>query len=123
MPKPSLFLAALAVSAAFAGSAAAQDLGKVTKVLRPQVQTFDDKGALVGMMPAKDIKTPTPIVAVGAGNRLAIKVKDRVLYVRGLDVQTEGLTAKCAPVQTAAREKGSSYAASNMGLGGAAVCK
>ena len=43
--------------------------------------------------------------------------------LRGLDVQTEGMQAKCAPVQTAAREKGSSYAASNMGLGGAAVCK
>ena len=37
--------------------------------------------------------------------------------------QTEGVTAQCKPVQSAARSSGSSYAATNMGLGGAADCK
>jgi hypothetical protein len=99
------------------------DGGKITKVIRPQVMTYDEAGASLGMVAAKDVKVPAEIVAVGVGNRLGVKLNGKVVFLRGLDVQTEGLTAKCAPVQTATRQQGSSYAASNMGLGGAAVCK
>jgi hypothetical protein len=122
MSKPSLILCALA-ALVVAGPAAAESSGKITKVLRPQVMTYDDKGASLGMTPAKDIKVPAEIVAVGTGNRLGVKLNGKVVFLRGLDVQTEGLTTKCAPVQTATRQQGSSYAASNLGLGGAAVCK
>ena len=45
-----------------------------------------------------------------------------MVYMRGLDVMTDKAKAACKPVAVASRQKGSAYAASNMGLGGAADC-
>lgn len=103
--------------------AAAQDLGQVTKTLRPQLRTYDDKGAPTGTLKASMLKLPAPIVGYGTGRTIGVRVKDRVVYLRGLDVQTRAAGVDCAPVQGAARPKGSAYAAANMGLGGAADCK
>jgi len=97
--------------------------GTVTKILRPQVHVFDAKGQPAGTLNASDVKTPTPIVAMGMGGSVGISHDGKVVFLRGLDVQTQGVTAQCKPVQTAARSSGSSYADTNMGLGGAADCK
>lgn len=114
-----LILAALLLPAA----AAAAELGSVVKALRPQLRTFDDQGQPLGQIKASDLKLPTPIVGYGVGNSIGVRQAAGVIYLRGLDVQTDAAKAACAPVQTAARPKGSAYAASNMGLGGAADCK
>ncbi len=97
--------------------------GMVVKYLRPQLHTFDDKGQPTGTVQASDLKAPTPIVAMGVGGSIGINQGGKVIFLRGLDVQTTGVDAACAPVQTAARTAGSAYAATNMGLGGAADCK
>lgn len=121
MRKSSLVLIALLT---MPGAAFAADLGSVTKTLRPQLSTFDDKGQPTGRIPATDLKLPAPIVGMGVGNSVGVKsASGKVVYLRGLDVQTSGARADCAPVQSAARASGSAYAASNMGLGGAADCK
>ncbi len=121
MRKSSLVLIALL---ALPGVPWAADMGSVTKALRPQLNTFDDKGQPTGRIAAGDLKLPTPIVGMGVGNSVGVKTSaGAVVYLRGLDVQTAGARAACAPVQSAARASGSAYAASNMGLGGAADCK
>lgn len=120
MRKASLALIALLL---LPGAAVAENLGNVTKALRPQLRTFDDKGQPLGQVAAKDLKLPAPIVGYGVGASVGVKHGAGVVYLRGLDVQTDGAKAACAPVQAAARAKSSAYAASNMGLGGAADCK
>ena len=122
MLKPSLIvlIAALALAG---GAAAAENLGKVTKILRSQVRTFDAKGLPLGQVASSSIKTPAPIVGYGVGHSIGVTVNGKVVYLRGLDVLTDAAKANCAPVQAAARPAGSAYAASNMGLGGAADCK
>ena len=117
-------LAALAaVTVALMLPAAALAGGTVTKILRPQVHVFDAKGQPAGTLNASDVKVPAPIVAMGTGGSVGINQGGKVVFLRGLDVQTQGVTAACKPVQTASRSSGSSYAATNMGLGGAADCK
>lgn len=111
-----LLLAIMLPATALAG-------GTVTKILRPQVHVFDAKGQPAGTLNATDVKVPAPIVQMGMGGSVGINQGGKVVFLRGLDVQTAGVTAACKPVQTAARAQGSSYAATNMGLGGAADCK
>jgi hypothetical protein len=123
MFSPSLTRTALALVALLLVPAVALAGGTVTKVLRPQVHTFDDHGQPTGTLAAADLKVPTPIVAMGTGGSIGVNHGGKVIYLRGLDVQTEGLNATCKPVQTAARASGSAYAATNMGLGGPADCK
>jgi len=120
MLKPSLIALALLLTPA---AALAQAQGQVVKTLRPQLRTFDEKGQPLGQVKASEIKLPAPIVGFGMGNSVGVKHAGRTVYLRGLDVQTDKARAQCAPVQTAARGKGTAYAASNMGLGGAADCK
>ena len=120
MRKPSLILIALLL---LPGIAAAAGLGSVTKTLRPQLRTFDDKGQPLGVLPSANLKLPAPIVAFGVGGSIGVSQGGKTIFLRGLDVQTEGVRATCAPVEGAARASGSAYAASNMGLGGAADCR
>ena len=115
--------ASLALVLAIMLPAAALAAGTVTKVLRPSVHTFDEHGQPTGTLDASSVKVPAPIVAMGMGGSVGISHDGKVVFLRGLDVQTAGVTAACKPVQTAARAQGSSYAATNMGLGGAADCK
>ncbi|MFL5297411.1 MAG: hypothetical protein ACJ798_13600 [Phenylobacterium sp.] len=121
MSRPRLFALALALAIPLA--AHAETSGTVTKALRPQLRTFDDKGQPLGEVPAAELKLPQPIVGYGVGNSIGVRHGAGVVYLRGLDVQTEGVKAACAPVAATARTSGASYAASNMGLGGAADCK
>ncbi len=114
---------AIAIALLLPGVALAEGLGKVTQALRPTLRTFDAHGQPLGQIKAGDLHLPTPIVGHGVGNSIGVHVGTGVVYLRGLDVQTEGMNATCKPVQTAARPAGSSYATSNMGLGGAADCR
>jgi hypothetical protein len=111
-----LTLAIILPAAALAG-------GTLTKILRPTVHVFDANGQPAGTLDASSVKVPAPIVAMGMGGSVGISHDGKVVFLRGLDVQTTGVTATCKPVQSAARASGSSYAATNMGLGGAADCK
>ena len=121
MFKPSrVFLAAALI---MPGMAFAAGLGSVTKVLRPQVRTFDAQGQPLGQVAAADIKTPAAIVGFGVGHSIGVSLRGKTVYLRGLDVQTDSAAGACKPVQVAARPAGSAYAASNMGLGGPADCK
>lgn len=117
------FAPIVALMVALALPAAALAGGTVTKILRPQVHVFDAKGQPAGTLNASDVKTPTPIVAMGLGGSVGINHAGKVVFLRGLDVETQGVNAACKPVQSAARSSGSSYAATNMGLGGAADCR
>jgi hypothetical protein len=116
-------LLALALLLAIPAAAHAEPMGSVTKALRPQLRTFDDKGQPLGQLSADELKLPQPIVGYGVGNSIGVKHGAGVVYLRGLDVQTEGVKAACTAVATGARASGSAYAATNMGLGGAADCK
>lgn len=122
MFKASLALIALTLAIALPAAALA-GTAEVTKILRPTVHVFDAHGQPAGTLDASSVKTPTPIVAMGMGGSVGINHNGAVVFLRGLDVQTTGVTASCKPVQSAARASGSSYAATNMGLGGAADCK
>ena len=117
-------LAPLALALAVMLPATALAAGpEVTKILRPEVHVFDAHGQPAGTLDASSVKVPAPIVAMGMGGSVGISQGGKVVFLRGLDVQTTGVTATCKPVQSAARASGSSYAATNMGLGGAADCK
>jgi hypothetical protein len=118
-----MFKASLIAIALLLVPAVALAAGTVTKVLRPTVHTFNAQGQPLGTLNATDIKTPTPIVAMGVGGSVGISHGGTTVFLRGLDVQTDGVNAACAPVQGTARNSGSSYAATNMGLGGAADCQ
>jgi hypothetical protein len=121
MLKPSLIALALIVTTPVAAAAASN--GSVVKTLRPQLRVFDASGQPQGQIKASDLKLPAPIVGFGAGNSVGVSVNGKTVYLRGLDVQTDKAGVSCQPVQMAARGKGTAYAASNMGLGGAADCK
>jgi len=120
MSRASLLLIALLLTP---GLAFASGMGSVVKVLRPELRTFDNKGQPTGMLAAADLKVPAPIVAMGVGGSVGVDHAGKVVFLRGLDVQTEGVNAVCTPVQSTSRAAGSAYAATNMGLGGAADCK
>ena len=115
--------AVLILALALPAAAWAESLGNVTKALRPQLRTFDEKGQPLGQMAAGDLKLPAPIVGYGVGNSIGVRRGAQVVYLRGLDVQTDGAKAVCTAVAPTARASGTAYAASNMGLGGAADCK
>ncbi|HEX3920158.1 MAG TPA: hypothetical protein VHW60_22695 [Caulobacteraceae bacterium] len=117
-----MFKASLIVAALLLIPASALAAGTVTKYLRPTLNTFDSHGQPLGPVSASDLKAPTPIVANGVGGSVGIIYKGKTIFLRGLDVQTTGVNVACAPVQGTARNSGSSYAATNMGLGGAADC-
>jgi hypothetical protein len=119
MWKLSLAVAALVM---VSSASLAADMGRVVKVLRPSVNTFDAKGQPQGPLKATDLKVPAPIVGRGVGGSFGVKQGGKIVYLRGLDVQTDGVNTPCKPVQTAARGSGTAYAASNMGLGSASDC-
>jgi hypothetical protein len=119
MRKTTVFALALLLLAPSASLAA----GTVVSALRPQLRMFDDKGQPAGTVAAADLKLPQPIVAMGAGGSIGVKYQGKTVFLRGLDVQTQGLNAACAPVQSAARSSGSAYAATTAGLGGASDCR
>ncbi|MGZ8406871.1 MAG: hypothetical protein ACXWVJ_02470 [Caulobacteraceae bacterium] len=118
-----LKLFALAAVAASLIGAPALAAGNVTSALRPTLRVFDEKGQPLGQIKATDLTYPAPIVGMGVGGSVGVKQGARVVYLRGLDVVTDKVKANCKPVQTAARAKGTAYAAQNMGLGGAADCQ
>lgn len=122
MSKPELFAVAAAIVLLAAPAAFAQNMGTVTKANRATLNVYDANGASLGQVKASDLKLPQPIVGYGKGNSVGIKQGARVVYMRGLDVMTDKAKANCKPVAVASRAKGSSYAASNMGLGSAADC-
>ena len=123
MWRPSLAPAFVALALmALSSAALAGDLGRVTKFLRPSVHTFDAEGQPTGTLNASDVRLPAAIVGLGKGKSIGISVNGKTVYLRGLDVQTEGLSTKCEPVQTASRGSGTAYAGSNMGIGSAADC-
>ena len=122
MSKRDLFAVAAVIAFIAAPAAGAENLGTVTKANRAQLSVYDANGTPLGQVKAADLKLPQPIVGFGKGNSVGVKQGDRVVYMRGLDVMTTGAKAACKPVAVASRSKGSAYAATGMGIGGASDC-
>jgi hypothetical protein len=118
-----MWKASLIAAAVLLAPVSALAAGTVVKALRPQLRTFDDKGQPTGVVEASALKLPAPIVAMGVGGSVGINEGGKVVFLRGLDVETQGVNAVCKPVQSTARASGQAYAATNMGLGGASDCR
>lgn len=122
MSKPKLIVAACVLALMAAPAAFAETLGTVTKANRAQLNAYDANGQPLGPVKASDLKLPQPIVGFGKNNSVGVKQGNRTVYLRGLDVMTEGMKANCKKVEVASRKQGSAYAATNMGLGSASDC-
>jgi hypothetical protein len=122
MWKPSVVLASIALVVAVASATVAADLGRVVKFSRASVRVFDAKGQPAGLLNASEVRLPTPIVAFGVGGSIGINHGGKTVFLRGLDVQTEGVHTACQPMQTASRASGTVYAGINEGIGTGADC-
>jgi len=111
-------LGALGLSVAAVVAFAQEDLGTVTAYARPTLRVFDENGNPAGTMEAKALpKPPVKIAKLGKGGSVGIQLADkRIVYLRGLDV-TLAATRTCEANQKGTRQAGSSYAATDMGLG------
>lgn len=122
MRNPATVAAAFAGVLVLAGAAftalAQADLGTVTAYARPTLRVFDEAGNPAGTMEAKALpKPPVKIAKMGKGGSVGIQLADkRIVYLRGLDV-TLAATRVCEANQKSTRTAGSSYAATDMGLG------
>jgi hypothetical protein len=122
MPKRLLTAAALTVAlglgAAVMVAVGGEDLGTVTAYARPTLRAFDENGNPAGTVEAKALpKPPVKVAKLGKGGSIGIEMAGgRVVYLRGLDV-TMAATRTCAANQKGTRQAGSSYAATDMGLG------
>ena len=97
---------------------AREDLGTVTAYARPTLRIFDENGAPAGTIEAKALpKPPVKVARLGKGGSIGIEMQGgRIVYLRGLDVTMEA-TRVCEANQKGTRQAGSSYAATDMGLG------
>ncbi len=117
----------LLLLAPMTGGAVAQDTGEpggasVTKVLRVRLRLFDDKGQSTGTVSASELKLPALIVARGIGGSVGIKHEGKIVFLRGIDVQTDDHYASCLPEPMVGRPSASVYAGTNTGLSGVTGC-
>lgn len=114
----SALAAAIGVGAIAVYAVAQEDLGTVTAYARPTLRIFDENGNPAGVIEAKALpKPPVKIARMGKGGSVGVQLADkRIVYLRGLDV-TLAATRVCEANQKGTRTAGSSYAATDMGLG------
>ncbi len=114
---------ALVLALLAAPAAQAESLGVVKAYIRDELPAFDDNGALIKRFKRSELpKPPTPIVKFGIGHSLGIQNGDRVIYLRGLDVDADVTGVPCTPSDLAVRESGHAYAGTNMGMGLGKAC-
>lgn len=122
MRRPEIaFALALAVAAAAPALALAE--GHVTRYLRDELRTFDENGNPTGVVKASTLPRNAAVVKQGKGGSIGIQAGGKVVYLRPLDVDTEGVGVQCRTVQVAARGSGQTVAAQTMGVGSAKDCR
>jgi hypothetical protein len=121
MRRPELVLA-LAL-AAFALPALASAEGRIVKYNRDELRIFDEAGNPLGVIKASTLPKTPAVVKQGKGGSLGIQQGGRLIFLRPLDVNTQGVGAECKTVQVAARGSGQAIAAQTMGVGSAKDCR
>lgn len=115
-----LFAIALA-AAAIPALASAE--GRIVKYNRDELRIFDENGAPLGVVKASSLPRNAPVVKLGKGDSLGIQQGGRLVFLRPLDVNTEGVGQPCRTVQVAARGSGQAIAAQTMGVGQGKDCR
>lgn len=116
------FVFALAL-AAFAVPALASPEGRIVKYNRDELRIFDEAGNPLGVVKASSLPRTPAVVKQGKGGSLGIQQGGKLIFLRPLDVNTEGVGAQCKTVQVAARGSGQAIAAQTMGVGSAKDCR
>jgi hypothetical protein len=122
MRRPDLILG-LALLAAMAVPTLVLAEGHVTKYLRDELQIYDEAGAPLGMVKASALPRNPAVVKLGKGNTIGIMQGQRLIFLRPIQVNTEGVGAQCKTVQVATRAAGSALASQSMGVGSAKDCR
>jgi hypothetical protein len=113
----------LVLTAAVAVPSLALAEGHVTKYLRDELAIFDETGAPLGTVKASTLPRNPAVVKLGKGNTIGIRQGDRLIFLRPIQVNTEGVGAECKTVQVATRGSGQALAAQTMGVGTAKDCR
>lgn len=122
MRRPDLVLG-LALLAVMAAPTLALAQGHVTKYLRDELQIYDETGAPLGVVKASSLPRNPAVVKLGKGNTIGIMQGGRLIFLRPIQVNTEGVGAQCKTVQVATRGTGSALASQTMGVGSAKDCR
>lgn len=122
MRRPDLF-AALALIAATAIPTLALAEGRVTKYLRDELQIYDETGQPLGVVKASAMPRNPAVVRLGKGGTIGVMQGSRLVFLRPIQVNTEGVGVQCKTVQVATRGAGSALASQSMGVGSAKDCR
>ena len=118
-------IALICIAALGLMATAAQAKPRVTAFNRAQVMLYTRAGAPVSPTPVPVSQLPKPpfdIPEFGPANSVGVPYKGQVVFVRRLDVTTEGAVTQCVSVQTASRGADSQHAGERMGAGSSQNC-
>lgn len=115
------FILAFAFAAAIPAIAAAD--GHITGYNRPELRIYDETGQPLGVVKASALPRNAAVVKQGKGGSIGIMQGGRLVFLRPLDVNTEGVGVQCKTVQVATRSSGAALASQTMGVGSAKDCR
>jgi len=121
MRRPDLILGLALAAAAVPAIAAAE--GHITGYNRPELRIFDEAGAPLGVVKASAMPRNAAVVKLGKGGSIGVMQGGKLVFLRPLDVNTEGVGVQCKTVQVATRSSGSALASQTMGVGSAKDCR
>lgn len=116
-----LALAAALIVAALPALASAE--GRIVKYNRDELRIYDEAGNPLGVVKASTLPRNPAVVKLGRGGSLGVMQNGKLIFLRPLDVDTQGVGAQCKTVQVAARGSGQALAAQTMGVGTAKDCR
>ena len=121
MRRPQILFALALAAAALPALAFAE--GRIVKYNRDELRIFDENGQPLGVVKASSLPKTPVVIKVGKGDSLGIQQNGKLVFLRAIDVNTEGLGMQCKTVQVAARGSGQQVAAQSMGFGQGKDCK
>lgn len=121
MRRPEILFALALAAAALPALAFAE--GRIVKYNRPELRVFDENGQPLGVVKVSDLPKTPVVIKVGKGDSLGIEQKGKLIFLRAIDVNTEGVGLQCKTVQVAARGSGQAIAAQTMGVGQGKDCR
>lgn len=99
-------------------AALAQSLGRVVGYNVSQIRTFSKDGRFLGKVETVSLPKDPAITEFGPGGTVGIKDKaGNPIFLRGLDVVTQGADGPCTRIAEATRPANKVYGGANMGLG------
>lgn len=122
MRRPDL-VAALVMVAATAIPTLALAEGHVTKYLRDELQIYDETGQPLGLVKASAMPKNAAVVKLGKGGTIGVMQGSRLVFLRPIQVNTEGVGVQCKTVQVATRGADTAMASQAMGVGSAKDCR